>query len=83
MKWILIFLVKVYQYTISPLFPSSCRYAPTCSVYMIEAIKEWGVLKGGWLGLKRISRCHPWGGFGMDPVPKNPTKNNSEENKNQ
>ncbi len=67
--WILIFPVKLYQWILSPLLPNSCRYTPSCSVYMVEAIKKHGPLKGGWLGLKRISRCHPWGGHGHDPVP--------------
>lgn len=71
---IFIFPVKVYQYLISPILPQSCRYHPTCSNYMIQAIKEWGPLKGTWLGLKRISTCHPWGGMGEDPVPQNPKK---------
>ncbi|HMO40591.1 MAG TPA: membrane protein insertion efficiency factor YidD [Saprospiraceae bacterium] len=62
--------VRFYQLAISPLLPSTCRYQPTCSNYMIEAINEWGPLKGIWLGLKRIGRCHPWGGHGYDPVPK-------------
>lgn len=66
----IIFLVKIYQWMISPILPQSCRYNPTCSVYMIEAVNEWGPLKGTWLGLKRISKCHPWGGFGDDPVPR-------------
>lgn len=70
MKYLLIFLVRVYQITISPLIPPSCRHEPTCSVYMIEAIKEWGVLEGTWLGLKRIGRCRPGGTCGYDPVPK-------------
>lgn len=65
-----IFLIKVYQYTISPLLPGACRHAPTCSHYTLEAIKEWGVIKGIWLGAKRISKCHPWGTSGVDPVPK-------------
>jgi hypothetical protein len=64
-----ILLIKIYQFLISPLFPSSCRYSPTCSHYTIDALKKYGVLKGGWLGVKRISRCHPWGGSGYDPVP--------------
>ncbi len=63
-------LVKGYQLLISPLFPPSCRYTPTCSTYMIEALQEWGLIKGTWLGLRRISKCHPWGGHGHDPVPK-------------
>lgn len=66
----LIALVRVYQYGISPYFPDACRYQPTCSQYMIDSIKEWGVLKGTWLGLKRLSTCHPWGGHGWDPVKK-------------
>ncbi len=63
-------LVRFYQLAISPWLGSSCRYSPTCSQYMIEAVNEWGPLKGTWLGLKRIGRCHPWGGHGHDPVPK-------------
>ena len=64
-----ILLIKIYQLLISPLFPSTCRYNPTCSHYTLEALKKYGLLKGGWLGIKRISRCHPWGGSGYDPVP--------------
>ncbi|HMN48032.1 MAG TPA: membrane protein insertion efficiency factor YidD [Ignavibacteriaceae bacterium] len=64
-----IVLIKIYQLLISPLFPSSCRYTPTCSHYTLEALKKYGLFKGGWLGIKRISRCHPWGGSGYDPVP--------------
>lgn len=67
--WIFILPVKIYQWVISPLLPNSCRYTPTCSQYMIEAIKKHGPIKGGWLGIKRIGRCHPWGGHGHDPVP--------------
>ena len=63
-------LVRVYQLLISPLLGSNCRHAPTCSQYTIEAIREWGPVKGTWLGMKRISRCHPWGTHGYDPVPK-------------
>jgi putative membrane protein insertion efficiency factor len=66
---ILIGIVKIYQYTISPLFGPSCRYTPTCSTYSIQAIKKHGPLKGGWLSLKRILSCNPWGGHGYDPVP--------------
>ena len=64
-----ILLIKIYQLLISPLFPSSCRYTPTCSHYTLDALKKYGLLKGSWLGIKRISRCHPWGGSGYDPVP--------------
>lgn len=66
-----ILLVKIYQWVISPLTPASCRYHPTCSQYTIEALREWGVFTGSWLAIKRISSCHPWGGSGYDPVPKN------------
>jgi putative membrane protein insertion efficiency factor len=64
-----ILLIKIYQVLISPLFPPSCRFIPTCSQYSLEALKKYGILKGGWLSIKRILRCHPWGGNGYDPVP--------------
>ncbi|MBR2352290.1 MAG: membrane protein insertion efficiency factor YidD [Alistipes sp.] len=67
--WPLILLVRFYQRCISPLTPPSCRYTPTCSQYAIEALRKYGAIKGSWLTLKRISRCHPWGGSGYDPVP--------------
>lgn len=70
----LIFLVKIYKWVLSPLLPPSCRYTPTCSTYMIEAIQIWGPFKGTYLGLKRISSCHPRGGFGYDPVPQREAK---------
>ncbi|MFZ9046014.1 MAG: membrane protein insertion efficiency factor YidD [Cyclobacteriaceae bacterium] len=60
--------VLFYQYGISPYFSGSCRYSPTCSHYMKEAILKYG-LKGVWMGIVRISKCHPWGGSGFDPVP--------------
>lgn len=69
MKSILIGLVRVYQAIVSPHLPNACRYTPTCSQYAIESIRKYGAIRGGWLGLKRISRCHPWGGHGYDPVP--------------
>lgn len=69
MKTIMIWLIKFYQGAISPLTPPSCRFIPTCSQYGIEAISKYGPLKGGWLLLRRILRCHPWGGSGYDPVP--------------
>jgi putative membrane protein insertion efficiency factor len=65
----LILPIRVYQWTISPLLGVNCRYAPSCSAYAIEAIETHGALRGGWLGLRRILRCHPWGGSGYDPVP--------------
>ncbi|NNG25925.1 MAG: membrane protein insertion efficiency factor YidD [Ignavibacteriaceae bacterium] len=64
-----IILIKLYQLLISPFFTSSCRYTPTCSHYTLDALKKYGLFKGGWLGLKRILKCHPWGGSGYDPVP--------------
>ncbi len=62
-------MVKFYQKAISPLFPPTCRYTPTCSSYSIEALKKYGPFKGGWLSLKRFLSCNPWGGHGHDPVP--------------
>jgi hypothetical protein len=67
--WFLILLVRFYQKAISPYLPSSCRYVPTCSHYFIEVVKKYGPFKGGYLGIRRILRCHPWGGHGYDPVP--------------
>ncbi|MEM7659306.1 MAG: membrane protein insertion efficiency factor YidD [Bacteroidota bacterium] len=64
-----VFLVRMYQYGISPWFPRSCRYTPTCSQYAVEAIQLHGPIKGGWMAAKRIGSCHPWGGHGYDPVP--------------
>ena len=73
MKKILIypflFLIKIYQNLISPFFPATCRYQPTCSHYAKEALEKHGLIKGGFLALKRILSCHPWGGSGYDPVP--------------
>lgn len=69
MKVVLIFLIKIYQYVISPIIPASCRYVPTCSEYGIQAIQKHGTIKGGWLAAKRILSCHPWGGHGFDPIP--------------
>lgn len=65
----LIGLVKFYQNFISPFTPASCRYTPTCSQYSLEALQKHGPLKGGWLSIKRIASCNPWGGSGYDPVP--------------
>lgn len=68
MKNILIGIIKIYQW-FSKFTPPVCRFTPTCSQYTIEAIQKYGVLKGGWLGVKRICRCHPWNKGGYDPVP--------------
>ncbi|MCT4583003.1 MAG: membrane protein insertion efficiency factor YidD [Flavobacteriales bacterium] len=70
LSYIVLFPVKLYQWIISPLFPATCRHTPTCSVYTVEAVKEWGPLKGIWLGMKRLAKCHPWGTSGYDPVPR-------------
>lgn len=61
--------IRFYQRFISPLTPPSCRYTPTCSQYAVEALQKYGLVKGLWLAVKRILRCHPWGGHGYDPVP--------------
>lgn len=61
--------IKLYQWTLSPLIGRACRYTPTCSNYGIEAIRKHGPFKGGWLTLKRVLSCNPWGGSGYDPVP--------------
>jgi len=77
-KKILIFpfvvLVRFYQVAISPYTPASCRYDPTCSHYTVEALQKHGLFQGGWLAIKRISSCHPWGGQGYDPVPEKKKK---------
>ena len=65
----LLFLVWFYKIIISPLMPATCRFQPTCSSYMIDALKKHGPFYGLFLGLKRIGRCHPWGRSGYDPVP--------------
>ncbi len=65
----LIFMIRIYQVTLSPFIGKSCRYTPTCSNYGIQAIKKYGAMKGSWLTMKRIASCNPWGGSGYDPVP--------------
>jgi putative membrane protein insertion efficiency factor len=69
MRGLVIKLVKFYQYAISPLFPPSCRFTPTCSHYAVDALSKYGVLRGGWLSVKRVLRCNPWHPGGYDPVP--------------
>lgn len=66
---ILLIPIRIYQKVISPFLPSACRYTPTCSHYAAEALMKHGPFKGGWLAIKRIASCHPWGGHGHDPVP--------------
>ena len=69
MRRVLILFVRAYQGGISPLLPPSCRYYPSCSAYAIEALEKHGALRGGWLAVRRISRCHPFRPGGFDPVP--------------
>jgi uncharacterized protein len=69
---LLLTLIQLYRRLISPLLPPTCRFQPTCSAYAMDAIRGHGALSGGWLALKRIFRCHPWGGSGYDPVPPLP-----------
>lgn len=69
MNKFLILIIKFYQGAISPHFPPACRYTPTCSAYAVEALRKYGAIKGSWLAIKRIARCHPLGGSGYDPVP--------------
>jgi putative membrane protein insertion efficiency factor len=69
MKYLLIILVKIYQLFISPLLKKNCRFQPTCSSYMIQALKKYGSIKGTYLGLKRLSKCHPFHKGGYDPIP--------------
>ena len=78
LKKILIILINGYRRLISPLFPPSCRFQPTCSQYAIEAIEKFGALKGSWLAIKRILRCHPFHPGGYDPVP--PIDNTPDHN---
>lgn len=70
MRQILIALIKLYRYAISPYLAPSCRYTPTCSSYAIEAIERHGIFRGSWLAMRRVSRCHPWHEAGYDPVPE-------------
>ena len=69
MKYLILIPVRLYQLLISPLLPPACRYYPSCSAYMVEAVTKHGFFKGGWLGTMRLLRCAPWGGHGYDPVP--------------
>ena len=69
MKFLLIGLIRVYRLVISPLFPPSCRFQPTCSQYALDAVERFGSIRGSWMAIKRILRCHPFHPGGYDPVP--------------
>lgn len=77
---ILILPIKFYQGAISPMFPAVCRYTPTCSEYAVQAIRMHGPLRGSYLAVRRILRCHPWGGSGYDPVPEKILKRKRNDN---
>lgn len=73
LRLLLLTLIQSYRLLLSPMLPPSCRYTPTCSAYGLKAVRRHGALYGGWLTLRRILRCHPWGGQGYDPVPGDDT----------
>lgn len=79
MKHVLIALLKAYRFAISPLYGQVCRYHPTCSAYALEAVTVHGALKGSWLAITRIARCHPWTAGGYDPVPVRATKSSRHQ----
>ena len=65
-------LVQLYRFVLRPVLPPTCRFTPSCSEFAMQALARHGAVRGGWLSLRRITRCHPWGGFGYDPVPGDP-----------
>ncbi len=69
MKQAVVWLIRGYQFAISPMLPQSCRFHPTCSAYALEAVRRYGALKGLWLAARRLAKCHPWHSGGIDPVP--------------
>jgi putative membrane protein insertion efficiency factor len=79
MKRVLIALVRGYQLLVSPFLGNNCRYYPSCSAYTIEAMEKWGPLRGIWMGIKRVSRCHPWHEGGVDPVPDPPHRDGRDD----
>ena len=75
---LLIVFIRGYQYLVSPFLGNNCRFYPTCSSYAVEAVEKHGVFKGGWLAIKRLSRCHPYHEGGVDPVPEKPSDAKAE-----
>ena len=73
MRFVATLLIRIYQWTVSPLLGPTCRFYPSCSNYALEAINRFGMLRGGWLTVKRLGRCHPWHPGGFDPVPVSDT----------
>jgi hypothetical protein len=71
-------LIALYRYTLSPLLGIHCRFHPSCSVYAREALQRYGIFRGGWLAIRRIGRCQPWGGAGEDPVPQLPERRDAD-----
>jgi putative membrane protein insertion efficiency factor len=69
LRWLAVLPIRIYQWTLSPLLPRTCRFAPSCSEYAADAFMAHGLWRGGWLAARRLLRCHPWGGHGYDPVP--------------
>jgi len=69
MRWLLLFLLRLYKVVVSPILPPMCRFEPTCSVYAMNAVEKYGAVHGSWLALKRLFRCHPFHPGGWDPVP--------------
>ena len=74
----LVLLIRGYQLIVSPILGSNCRFMPTCSEYALESLKAYGLIKGTFLTIKRIGKCHPWGSHGYDPIPTKKEKNNYE-----
>ena len=79
LSWPLLGLVWIYRRLISPLLGVNCRFEPSCSAYAEQALREHGGLRGGWLAIRRICRCHPWGGSGFDPVPPRESRSGNRD----